>query len=68
MQSLHLSGDHGVLFVLSLHLEDLGHCPILGRGQEVKIAVYGALCPDWTAYGAGFRSSMRLVEIRRMSG
>ena len=49
VQSLHLLGDPGVLFVLSLHLEDLRHCPILGRGQEVKIAVFSALCPDWTA-------------------
>ena len=30
-------------------LEDLGHCPILGRGQEVKIAVFGAHFPDGTA-------------------
>ena len=49
VQSLHLLGDRGVSSVLSLHLKDLGHCPVLGRGQEVEIAVFGALCPDWTA-------------------
>ena len=30
-------------------LEDLGHCPILGRGQEVRVAVFSALHSDWTA-------------------
>ena len=27
-------------------LEDLGHCPILGRGQEVRVAVFSALHSD----------------------
>ena len=49
VQSLHLLGDRGVSSVLSLHLKDLGHCPVLGRGQEVGIAVFGVLYPDWTA-------------------
>ena len=30
-------------------LEDLGQCPILGRGQEVRVAVFCALHSHWTA-------------------
>ena len=46
VQSLHRSGD--VAFCLCYHytLEDLGHCPVLGRGQEVEVAVSGALYSD----------------------
>ena len=30
-------------------LEGLGHCPDLGRGQEVRVTVSSALPSDWTA-------------------
>ena len=30
-------------------LEDLRHCPIIGQGQEVRVAVLCALHSDWTA-------------------
>ena len=29
-------------------LQDLGHCPVLGRGQEVRVAMSSALHSDWT--------------------
>ena len=65
----HRSNHRGVMSVLLCTLDDLRHCPILGRGQEVRAAAFSALHPDWLTClnYAGFCSLLRHEGMRRIA-